>query len=129
MTGETWAQIIGALAALLASGGWAARLGLRAAEQRKLLAEARIAEATAGGMVTTSVFSGWQITVTGLREEVVRLQASRDETVKRLAAAELRVDEAERRATTAEEAAEELAKKLRRALRDIEELKEKIAAQ
>lgn len=110
MTIPEVAQIGAALAALLASGGWAARLGLRAAEQRKLLAEARIAEATAGGMVTTSAFSSWQAIVTALREEVVRLQAARDEAVRRLEAAEAREEKLER--------------EVRRLTRDLAQIKE-----
>lgn len=109
MTVEQWVQIIGALAALLASGGWAARLGLQAAEQRKLLAEARMAEAQAGGMVTTTAFAEWREIVLALKEEVNRLRQARDEACARLEAAE--------------EREEKLEKRLRQALRDIEELK------
>lgn len=109
MTIGELAQIGGAAAALLASGGWAARLGLRAAEQRKLLAEARKAEAEVGTMVSTSVFAEWREIVIALREEVKRLQASRDELRAALEAAERREDSLEKR--------------LRQALRDIEDLK------
>lgn len=109
MTIAEWAQIAGAAAGLLASGGWAARLGLRAAEQRKLLAEARLAEATAGGMVTTSAFAEWREIVVALREEVSRLKTERNEVRACLEAAEKREDSLEKR--------------LRQALRDIEDLK------
>lgn len=112
MTAAEIAQIAGAVAALLASGGWAARLGLRATEQRKLLAEARLAEVTAGDMVTTSAFAEWREIVLALREEVNRLRVARDEVCRALEAAEQR-----------EEALE---KRLRKALRDIEELKERV---
>lgn len=116
MTVEQFVQVAGAVALLLGSGGWAAKLGLQAAEQRKLLAEARKAEAEAGGMVSTSAFAEWQQIVLNLREDITRLRAERDaERVARREALE-RLDAAEAR----EEAQE---KQLRKCLREIDKLK------